>query len=876
MRSVWCVAFCFAMTLGHDAGAVSSPEEPAAAGDPVAKEIERLNNDQFKVREEATRKLWELGQAAVPKLKEAISGSDPEAGKRASAVLRKIELDITPETPEAVVALVERFSRSNVDDKQRIIRELRQQRAWRQILKLYSLETDTGARVKIRADIEIVAIIAARESLAAGKPQDALSFLQMTPDDIRGLMPLADFHRANGTLKDELAKAMTEGAGRPQWKLALQRVAGDLKSARTAADEAREPRIEAVLDLLEGDPLPFMRSSPAGEGAPSIRQLYIQLAEKRWRGEPLTSRDFDALQPFMRGSGDDSNRWAACSVYFLLGETTTGEALFSKLSPMSAFRHYDLLERIPEALKVIGLDPAKPDYPAWIAKRFKAVLDQPDDSDQERLDLTTLALFMERRGLRKEMEAFDPFLAKLSIDNSEVFMQFLSSLFGHEESGTGAVSLARRVASAYAADDEAKWSEIIDNVFGDGDEIDNWWTWMATLDPAAKRAARFDGLLALMRLGNDPADLRSRWLKLAWDAIGTMPKDQVEEKVSMMASLATQSGDLSTGLKAWDLMQKEISDEEEDGTDRRGIYLLYLSAAGRWQDAADLWMKLIEKNPSRPEFHAYAAACLRRAGKNTEAAEQDAWAEKLVLADAATSVRIGQAYSYGGDFKRASQWWERALIQGDPDEEAWQAALTLHGVERTEAGDWKRAAAVNEVLAFSSFESTGELPIKKLRLRVSADFPRALDQLGSDRARSIAQLEKSHSLLAADGSLADYFFPSLRKAGLVDQQNAWFEKSWQILKPVIEAFPEGENSRNTAAWLAARALMRLDEAEIEVNRALKSSPDQAAYLDTKAEIAFARHDRKRALELSRQSLESSPLDEALRHQYERYRTGSFP
>lgn len=876
MRSAWCAALCFVMTLGHDAGAVSSPADAVAAVDPVAKEIERLGNERFQVREEATRRLWEMGQAALPQLKEAISGADPEIGKRASVVLRKIEMDITPQTPEAVVALVERFSRSTIDDKQRVIRELRQQKAWRQILKLYSRETDPEARRKIRGDVEIVAIIAARESLASGKTEDALSLLRLVPDDVRGLMPLADFHRSNGTLKDELAKALSDGGARPQWRLALHRVAGDSKSARAAARDAREPRIEAVFDLVEGDPLPFMRGSPSGERPPSMHQLYLQLAEKHWRGEPLIARDFDALQPLMRG-GDDSNRWFACGVYFLLGESVTGEALLSKLSPMSAFRHFDLLERTPEALKVIGIDPAKPDYAAWIARRFKSVLDQPDDSDQERLDLINLALFLERRGLRKELEAFDPFLAKLSTDNSEVFMQFLASLFGQEESGTGAVSLARRMAAAYAGDDELKWSEIISSVFGNGDEIETLWSWMETLDPGVtKRATRFDGLLALMRLGNDPENLRGHWLKLAWKAIDAMPKEQAREKVSMMASLATQSGDLATGLKAWDLMKEEIPDEEDDGTDRRGIYLLYLSAAGRWQDAADLWMRLVEKNPSRPEFHAYAAACLRRAGRSNEASEQDAWAEKLVLADTATSVRIGQAYSYGGDFKRAGEWWERALMQGDPDEAAWQAALSLHAAERTQAGDWKRAAAANEVLAFNSFESTGELPIKKLRLRVSADFPRALGALGTDRAKSVALLEKCHSLLAADGSLADDYFPSLRKAGLIEQHDALFEKSWQILKPVIETFPDGENSRNTAAWLAARALKRLDEAEVQVDRALKSSPDQAAYLDTKAEIAFARHDRKRALELSRQSLESSPLDEALRRQYERYRTGPFP
>jgi predicted Zn-dependent protease len=379
--------------------------------------------------------------------------------------------------------------------------------------------------------------------------------------------------------------------------------------------------------------------------------------------------------------------------------------------------------------------------------------------------------------------------------------------------------------------------------------------------------------MALMRKGIDPGHLRKRWLKLAWDAIDVMPKEQTAEKLPLMKDLAFRYQDLTTGLKALDHLKEDADEDNEEVGNQ--YHPLYLSAAGRWQDAATLWLKRVEANPTRADYHAHVAACLRRAGKNAEASEHDAMAEKLALADPLAGLLIGQAYSYGGDSQRASQWWQRVIMESSPENELWIKAVIRYANERTLAADWKHAAAAHEVLACDSYETGIDTISIRIRLRMNADFTRALNHLKTDRENSIKLLEKCHGLLVADGSLADYFFPALRKAGLMEQHATWFERSWHQLDSIIKTFPAGENSRNTAAWMASRAGLRLEEAEVQVDKALESAPEQAAYLDTKAEIAFARKDRKRALELSRLSLGSDPLDETLRQQFERYRSSPF-
>lgn len=847
----------------------SVPSDLQAGGDSVLREIARLGDDSFKVREQATSKLWNMGSSVIPQLREAVKSPEPEIAKRASVVLRKLELEISPDTPAEIQELVDRYNRTPSEGRVAVMFELRQQRAWRQILKLHELEKDPEIRAKIRSAVDGVAVMAARESLVAAKTAEARGYLEMAPDDATGLLALAEFHRSHGTLKTELAKKSTN----PQWTLAMQRVAGEFADGRVLASAQGEVALASTFAMLEGDPLPWIQNSQSAAGLTVLHNIYQSLAEKNWRGQAITEEDLEPLEPYARGT-DDGSRRMACSIYFLMGQASQGEASFVKLSPIDAFRHFDLLERMPDAYRAVGLDPVKPDFASWIGKRFLVVLEQGDNLDEKQTDLVVMASFLERRGLVDELKAYDAPLANLAAGDSDAFLQMLRYFFGNSESGTGAVSLAKRATAAYATDDDLKWGDVVDHVFGDSDDVKQWWNWLAVLDPGASRAARLEGMLALFHFGQDPGHLRDKWLNRAWKAVDAMPKEEAAGKLPLMVFLASASQDLTTGLRAWDRLELGGGEDMEG----YGNYLAYLSAVGRWEKASELWLKLSEKAPVRAELHAYAAASLRRAGKAALAAEHDGWADKLALADPITCVRVGQGYAYGGDYGRASQWWERAFVVSQPGTKTWQDTLSLFALDRLQEGDWKRAAALHEVIAeiHSGAESSAENPGLKLRMRANADLARAMVLLPTDREKAIATLKRVHGLLLADGSLADYFFPAVRKAGLTELHDAWFEESWSALQAVLKAYPGCENTQNTTAWLASRAVRRLDEAEALVDKALAASPGQAAYLDTKAEIYFARRDRKRAIEFSTQSLASDPVDDQLRRQFERYRSASFP
>jgi hypothetical protein len=585
----------------------------------------------------------------------------------------------------------------------------------------------------------------------------------------------------------------------------------------------------------------------------------------------------------MLAARNSSERGAAINTLFLLGETDAAEPVFMKSEPLAAFHYFETLERVPEALQALGLDPTDPQYQPWVEKRLaKLVADNIEDqhgvSDHEE-ELIALANFLERRGQHAQAAAaFAKPLAAVAEKNPNAFVDFLGKLFGGRDSLSGACGLARGIAVSWAGDDEKRWDDLIATAFGDDELSRAWWDWLAEIKPRADRTERLDAMLALFGIGRDPAGLRAKWLQLVWEAAEAAPPDQREVLIERISQLAAESGDAAASLKAQDRLNPEAR-----GKFFWGLRIIHFSAAERWNDAAELILKQIElitreQHDPGAALHAYAAAALRKAGRNQEAATHDRWAAQLALGNAQTAISIGNGYAYGRDYPRAAEWWARAAMQADPLSDEFGLAIKLHSDALLEKGRWQETAAVSEVIAAiyaaSEYRWSNQLPF--MRERLQADMARALARLGNDRPGATAILANCHRTFASDGSLADFFFPALRKAGLLQEHDAWFQDSWRRIEEVIARYPDSANTRNTAAWLAARSLRRLDDAEKHVRKALASNPAESAYLDTMAEIQFARGNRAKALEWSRQAVNFAPEDELLRRQQLRFLTEPPP
>lgn len=905
-----------AAPAANEANETAAPPPQAAAADPLAAIpglLAELAHEDYATREAATRKLWEIGDPAIPALKEAAEGTDPEIAYRARDILRKLDLFIAPGTDPAVIALIERYKKAANSQKLALLAQLREKRAYRQILKLYAAETDPKLRSSLKSAVEGLSVFAAREAILAGNLVEARTMLELAPADDAGLVTLAAFHRAAGTLAAELERAKASDApGALAWQLALYRAAGDVTKARETATAAGKPGITATMAMLEGDPLPWLEFGTSKANA--AVDLYTPLAIKRWSGRALAKPDLAAIANRLN-SRSTSSRQLAFGAAYLLGEPSLAEPYLSKLDPLAAFANFDSEERIDEALKAIGLDPAKPDYTKWAATRFAQLMRDPDEADDAVSELAAIASFMENRGLESELEeAFDEPLTKLADKDIDAFAAVAGAMCGRGISRGGATTPLLRMAPAWAGDDDDRWEQILVAIYGDNDEILPAWSFLSQVHPQASRQERFRGLFALSGFGPDPDDIRGQWLDRIWKHLEQGDPAQRLNLLKHVEFLLGPLPDVANQIKIIDIRTKDqapdkpapdpdpdedaglpgIDDEDPFADEDDGLVvpnrfdvgasrdMLYYAAVNRWDEAAALAVKLLAGNKgranTRADLHAYAAACLRRAGKEAQAAEHDAWVEKLALGDASLYLRIAGGYIFGEDYARSSLWQQRAACEVAPESPMFTNVLSTYATDQLKSAKWPQAAATSEVLAqiYSRSPYGNSIQLIFLRVRQQADLARALSLLKSDRDRAVAILKRSHALSPCDGSLADYFFPSVRGTGLVEEHDQWFATSWQQVQQVIKRFPKCHNSRNNAAWLASRAARQLETAETQLMEVLTKFPRQAAYLDTMAEIQFARGRREEALKWSEKSINAMPTDAAIRRQHHRFKYDPLP
>ena len=314
--------------------------------------------------------------------------------------------------------------------------------------------------------------------------------------------------------------------------------------------------------------------------------------------------------------------------------------------------------------------------------------------------------------------------------------------------------------------------------------------------------------------------------------------------------------------------------------------IAHLSAGDKWDDVCDVLLervKMMEDNKQdsiSPVFHAYVASSLRRVGRIKESLKHERMADLLFLGDHQMAMQIALAYAFGEDYVRSKIWWERAAQSAPAKSRSFSVAISQYADSLLfQPSEWDLVACLNEVACCESIDGSYynlEVPFNSMRLRLKADTYRGLSLLESNRKIALDTLEQCHQNYTTDGALADFFFPALRQAGLIEEHDRWFAKSWGALSSAIKSYPDSINTLNTAAWFASRAQRQVVGAEVFLRRALKTYPEQPAYLDTMAEIQFAKGKRQDAVDWSKKAILLAPTDTELRRQHHHFRFDPLP
>ncbi|MCU0794798.1 MAG: hypothetical protein MUF31_02575 [Akkermansiaceae bacterium] len=867
---------------------VAAPSEQAKPVD-SSELIRDLGDDRYPVRVRASHELWSRGESALPLLEKAIQSPDPEVAARARDVHRKIRIGILPESPPEVVALVEQYDSANPAKRREIIASLKKLRAWRQVLRLYQLEQDPATLSAIAEEMEGVAVSAARELLASETPDypGAREMLELGRKDPGQIMALADFLRFRGEL-DTTLRQLRE----PRSEASRLRRAFFLAAAGRPLDAAREAELgkytetAARLHLLAGDPVPWLSHAkiPDREIPPAALEAYRQAAVGLWKNQPVPAAfTKDLVQSIT--TADDDESWHSLGILYALGLHAEADRALARIDPVSAFSLFDSLEDIDEALRVLGLDPAKPDFAAWTAKRFEVLIDEPGDRGNEMSELAILGSFLERRGeIRLLDDLFTPPLITIGKDDPEAFIEIIGEFFGGANYETSRItSPVIKAAASFAGDDEVRLAAVLAAILGEGEHVNQVWETLDAYMPGADLASRLRTAAAILGTVPDTQGDFPKWWDLTLASTTEGQPFERTERLGLLAAVAMLNPDARRFLDVLERAEAagfkitELGGFSEDFgfSEWRPECML---ALGQWKELAALYEAALPNNPWDVELLIRCAATLRRAGQEKLAAEREKTAERLVLGDTGIMRRIGQIYSSFGDFKRAADWWNRgALASVAADGEFLYCGMLL-GLEAKNQGDWKLASSLGEMtLLFQVMRGDfrdEQLPI--LRSRREIHVARALALLRTDRSTALELLDSAGPGSAIDGSMADFFFEPLRRAGLTDRHDRYFEIVWDRQNRVVQRYPGSYNTMNSLAWIASRACRRLDEAEALVTRALDLMPRQAAYLDTLAEVHFARRDRGKAVEFSLQAVVRDPSDSGLLRQYVRFAEAPFP
>jgi tetratricopeptide (TPR) repeat protein len=864
------------------AAAIAAPSPVAEPAEITAK-VAALSHDSYAVRERATLELWKLGDAALEELRATAAGKDPEAALRARELVRKIELGILPDSSPRIVELVLRYDRGALDEKRDAVLQLRRERAWRQILKLYALEKDAETLGVIGEIVRGVAVDAARECIAAEPPdiQGAFSYLSMSRPELPELMAAAALHRAAGTLERELEKAaQPQDEGGHLWRHALLAAAGRIAEAADEAVLAGEDEAAARLRLMGGDPLPWLKSaSPGGQVIPPMGlATYREFVLRTWEGKPVPPELIRTLRNLARG-GDEDEQAKGVRLLFLAGEHEQGEKLLEELDPVAAFYYYEASERVEDALRVVGLDLAKPDFKSWMLKRFRAIADDEGDGTDLK-ELAMVGYFLEHRGLERELEeSFTKPLIELARADQEIFANTAGRLFTGSAVRLSIYNVRPVIdaTAAYGGDDEDRWRLMVESLFSFLESPDGLWRQLGELDPDLGLKERLEWMCRLFGFLPDTGDHVRRYLDLAWKQVQQAEGVDRNGRLEFLAGINEILEDPETVLRCAEAVQL---DENPLIIREKAFALARLQ---RWKEAAELWDKAVAAAPGNVVDRLQASVCHRRAGDAEAADRHERRAEMLAMGESRVQVDGGDVFALAGDFERATRWWGRAGAECTR-ESAFAEIVGRLSDDAEAREDWRAMAAYAEVQAYmhamagsNGFRIPSTFAMSSsLQLRIDVGMARSLALMEKDRDAAVEGIEKWAALPYADLALADHFFAPLRAAGLAPLHDRLFEASWKRVAARVGQYPDCDNSRNSAAWLASRANRRLDEAERFLEVALKNSPRQAAYLDTMAEVHFARRNREKAVEFSTRAIAEQGTDLQLIRQHLRFEAGDFP
>jgi predicted Zn-dependent protease len=852
---VWSAVF--AMVLLVPAASVAQPAAKPPTREQIAQWVKELGDDNFEVREEAAKKLWEAGEVAEEAVREATKSSDAEVKRRAKELTEKFRWGIYPNTPPKVLDLISRYQAGDENAKLAVVRAMFDAggTGCATLLKIARAEGDANFRRRLFAQIGKEASHAVPGLLADGNfaNLETLLELSVTAEADAAIPGYAAYWLLRGRLDDPITRwkaETTKPDSKRAWEVLayLYRAKGDLTSARAAAEKSERPELIEEILYQQGDWKTLAKRSTSNDLRRDVEAIGYRAAYERLAGD---REKFQAAIAELRKYADKQNNdveiWYAAKALFLNDRPADAIALLGKTSYRFDIRFEVLTtqgryrEAFEAADAVKADDPQKPLIEVLRAR----TLYQLGEKDK------ALAIF-----------------ARLAADIKEGNEALWQDRLVEAEQRLGLHEQAQEhCAKVLAASKSPARVALLGKVFpGQGDEAGALWTFLRRLpgkpDDSMKRLRElFEGRATekdIAALGAAAQEQREQALP---------PEDRAE----LMLALATVSAKHEALAKTY--LEKAAALGSATALMRLGDALAakkeWEAAAGRYAEA---WGK--DKNDPLPLF--LRGDALVRAGKEKEGTLWIERARLLPLGNEPVRQAYAEALADRGHLEEARRQRDLLIKVSQPASFYAADALRQSAVDAAarhddlKAADWHERAMLRCLDLRVSFADNGAYLI----------VPHAIHRYRASGLIAAERMEEAYkeialceALMPDDVELPCRLVPALDKLGRKKEADELFQRVFALHEKLCRDYPKSAREQNSAAWLSACCRRALDKGLEHAQQAVALAADAPGYQDTLGEIYFQRGDKEKALTAARRSAELEPKSDYYKRQIKRIEAG---
>jgi hypothetical protein len=830
----------------------AAPAEPSREA--IAQAVQQLGSQRFAVREKASTFLRAAGRAAEPALREAAKSDDLEVGRRAQAILDEFKWGLYPDTPPALIELIQRYRAGDDKERLRALGELfAQGKAGCAVLKkLATAEDDPDQRQAIQNFIADYLGRTLPLKLAAGDPGPIEDLLDVAlvaglPEGPRHYAAFVAWRgRLDAKLAEFQARERDGDATAAEVLATLYRMKGDLARARAAAEKAGKADLIETILLEQGDWNALLQRPAAADGQDAAWALGVRAAYLRRAGQV---EEFEkAVSELRKFRGAEA--WSAASALFFNDRPNEAiELLAQSADPIAAFELLALQWKFREALA--------------LAEKARA------DGSPHRFGLEVLEARTRWRLGEKERAR-------------EIFVR-LGDLGLKERSSAPYANLVQteyRLGLKDLAFDHcgrllARWRsdrprEVLDLVFPkQGTTAEAWWKYLNKPSgvPAADALPRLRKLLE----GKLPAAEFEALVKQAEQAARKLQGGEYAQWLHTLAETCRLTG--REDLLRYYLEKRVEVAASADAHLRLGNFL-----AGRadWNAAAEQYRLSWEKDRQKAVPLYLRGWALARAGREAEGRPLTELAHWLPLGNEDARYQLADTLQEHDLRDESRRELELLARLGTLDTEQLPNALGRLSDAALARKDYAQAAAYMERVVLLCLRThrrfvknegylLGPLLVHHYRLRalVAAGRP----------AETGPELRHCLGVLPADDNLPIALVPELANRGRRQEADELFAAAFAVHAKACADYPKSALAHNALAWLAARCRRNLDEALEHAKKAVALAPEEPGYADTLAEVYFQRGAKQDAIAWIKKSMELDPKREYFRKQLKRFEAG---